>query len=120
VELSHVTFCVSDLDRSLAFFAALGFREQFRFNADAQTTNVFLEIAGLPTRLELAAADTPAETGYSHFAIRVDDLDAALAALAAEGIGPDSGQGIIEAGSARYCYVRDPDGGRIELLESHA
>jgi lactoylglutathione lyase len=119
VELSHLTFRVGDLDRSVAFFASLGFREQFRFHADEQTTNVFLELAGMPTRLELAALDAPAESGYSHFAIRVDDLDATLAALAAQGIELEPGQGIIEAGSARYCYLRDPDGGRIELLESH-
>ena len=56
-------------------------------------------------------------TGYGHVALAVDDLDGTLAALAAQGIEPERPPYTVREGGSRLCFVRDPDGYRIELIE---
>ncbi|MFL5903531.1 MAG: VOC family protein, partial [Solirubrobacteraceae bacterium] len=56
-------------------------------------------------------------TGYNHIALRVDDLDATLGALAEQGIDPERPPYTVSDGGPRLCFVRDPDGYRIELIE---
>ena len=45
------------------------------------------------------------------------DLDGALAELAKLGIEPERAPYTIRDGGSRLCFVRDPDGYRIELIE---
>ena len=54
-------------------------------------------------------------TGYGHIAIKVDDLDETLAALDEKGVQPERAPYLV--GTTRICFVRDPDGYRIELIE---
>ena len=82
---------------------------------------------GLPgdgDTLELTVNDGRTEPydlgeGYNHMALIVEDLDALLAKLSAEGIEPEkppySPGGRPEIG--RICFVADPDGYRIELID---
>ena len=56
-------------------------------------------------------------TGYGHIAITADDLDATLARLAEQGIAPEKPPYSVHEGGSRLCFVRDPDGYRVELLE---
>lgn len=56
-------------------------------------------------------------TGYGHIAITADDLDATLAQLAALGIQPEKPPYSVREGGNRLCFVKDPDGYRIEILE---
>ena len=55
-------------------------------------------------------------TGYGHIAIGVPDLDATLANLAGQGIEPSAAV-HGQRRRLRICFVRDPDGYRIELIE---
>ena len=55
-------------------------------------------------------------TGYGHIAVTVDDLDATLAGLAEQGIEPERQPYSVREGGSRLCFVRDPDGYRIELI----
>jgi lactoylglutathione lyase len=57
-------------------------------------------------------------TGYNHIAVSVEDLDGTLARLAAKGIEPEKPPYSIREGGSRICFVRDPDGYRIELIET--
>ena len=50
-------------------------------------------------------------------ALTVDDLDTTLANLADQGIEPERPPYTVRAGGSRLCFVRDPDGYRIELIE---
>ena len=59
----------------------------------------------------------PMGTGYGHIAITADDLDATLARLAEQGIEPEKPPYSVREGGSRLCFVRDPDGYRIELIE---
>jgi lactoylglutathione lyase len=49
--------------------------------------------------------------------VTVDDLDATLENLAEKGIDPEKPPYQVRAGGSRICFVRDPDGYRIELIE---
>ena len=47
----------------------------------------------------------------------MDDLDGALERLAEVGIEPEKPPYTVREGGSRLCFVRDPDGYRIELIE---
>jgi lactoylglutathione lyase len=48
--------------------------------------------------------------------LAVGDLDETLERLAAIGIEPERPPYSVREGGTRLCFVRDPDGYRIELL----
>jgi lactoylglutathione lyase len=56
-------------------------------------------------------------TGYNHIAITAPDLDETLASLGEQGIEPEKPPYSVREGGSRICFVRDPDGYRIELIE---
>jgi lactoylglutathione lyase len=49
--------------------------------------------------------------------VTVADLDATLERLAGAGIAPEKPPYSLREGGSRLCFVRDPDGYRIELIE---
>jgi lactoylglutathione lyase len=59
----------------------------------------------------------PMGTAYGHIAITSDDLDATLTRLAEQGIEPEKPPYSVREGGSRLCFVRDPDGYRIEIIE---
>ena len=46
-----------------------------------------------------------------------EDLDATLERLAAQGIEPERPPYTVREGGSRLCFVRDPDGYRVEIIE---
>jgi len=48
---------------------------------------------------------------------RPPDLDGTLGQLAEQGIEPERPPYTIRAGGSRICFVRDPDGYRVEIIE---
>jgi lactoylglutathione lyase len=59
-------------------------------------------------------------SGYGHVAVGVDDLAATLERLSDEGIEPERPPYSVREGGSLLCFVRDPDGYRIELIERAA
>ncbi len=120
--LIHTMIRVLDEERSIAFYQALGFREKGRQRVGGDTaTVIFLALPGDGARLELTLNDGRTEpydvgTGYGHIAVTVDDMDAELARLAAAGIEPERAPYAPYPGGPQICFVRDPDGYRIEML----
>jgi lactoylglutathione lyase len=55
--------------------------------------------------------------GYGHIAITTPDLDDTLSELGRQGIEPEKPPYTVREGGNRLCFVRDPDGYRIELIE---
>jgi lactoylglutathione lyase len=87
-----------------------------------EAVNVFMGLPGDGARLELTwnkGVEEPYEigTGYGHIALTIDDLDGALGRLAEQGIEPEKPPYTVRDGGPRLCFVRDPDGYRIELIE---
>ena len=121
-ELIHTCYRVLDLDRSAAFYEKLGFEQLRRVPIGDQATNLFMGLPGDGARLELTLIHGSTEpyeigTGYGHIAITTDDLDGALERLASEGIEPERPPYRVREGGSRICFVLDPDGYRIEIIE---
>jgi lactoylglutathione lyase len=121
--LIHTCYRITDVDRSIAFYQALGFEEVGRIAIRDEAINVFMNQPddGDMPRLELTynfgVGFYEIGAGYGHIAITSPDLDATLERLAAQGIEPERPPYRIREGGSRLCFVRDPDGYRVEILE---
>jgi lactoylglutathione lyase len=124
VSLIHTCYRITDIDRSVKFYEALGFSEVRRMPIRDEAINVFMNLPddGDEPRLELTfnhGRTEPYEigTGYGHIAITAPDLGATLERLKDLGIEPERPPYTVRDGGSRLCFVRDPDGYRIELIE---
>jgi lactoylglutathione lyase len=121
-QLLHTCYRIGDIDRSVAFYEALGFEEVGRVPIRDEAINVFMGLPGDGPRLELTynhgVDGYELGTGYNHIAITAEDLDATLERLAAQGIEPEKPPYRVREGGSRLAFVRDPDGYRIELIET--
>src|SRR4051794_33242898 len=86
------SYRVGDLDRSTAFYRAVGFREIGRVPTGDGTTLVMLSLPGDGGFVTLELVHAPAAgplvvgNGFSHVAVQVDDLAAAIADLTRRGV----------------------------------
>jgi lactoylglutathione lyase len=121
MELIHTCYRIGDIDRSVAFYEALGFEERRRAPIREEAINVFMGLPGDGDRLELTynfGVDAyEIGTGYGHIAVSVDDLAATLERLKEQEIEPEREPYRVREGGALLCFVRDPDGYRIELID---
>jgi lactoylglutathione lyase len=124
MSLIHTCYRIFEVDRSVEFYKALGFDEIGRIPIRQEAINVFMGLPddGAEPRLELTYNFDQSEpyeigTGYGHIAVSTPDLDGALERLAGQGIEPERPPYTIRDGGNRLCFVRDPDGYRIELIE---
>jgi lactoylglutathione lyase len=124
MQLIHTCYRIGDVDRSVAFYETLGFEEIGRLPIREEAINVFMGLPGDGARLELThnfgVESYELGTGYNHIAVTVEDLDGTLARLAESGIEPEKPPYSVREGGSRLCFVRDPDGYRIELIEAGA
>jgi len=121
----HTMYRITDAERSRAFYEALGmeFRREMDIvrNGDREATNYFFGVPGQEEELELTynhdGRTYELGTGYGHIALAVDDLDDTLEQLKGRGIEPEREPYRVREGGSRLCFVRDPDGYRIELID---
>ena len=121
-ELIHTCYRIGDIDRSVAFYEALGFEERRRMDLPDGAINVFMGIPGDGDRLELTwnpgVESYDLGTGYNHIAMTVPSLAATLDELAKSGITPQKPPYHVGGGSGSLiCFVVDPDGYRVEVIE---
>ena len=121
MELIHTCYRITDPDRSVAFYEALGFEKRRELPIREEAINIFMGLPGDDDRLELTynfGVDSyELGTGYGHIALTVDDLDGTLEQLAGQGIEPERPPYTVREGGSRLCFVSDPDGYRVELIE---
>ena len=121
----HTMVRVTDPAKSREFYEALGFTFSREMDivrdGELEATNYFYSLGDHENVLELTynhdGRTYDLGTGYGHIAVGVDDLDATLAELEQQGIEPERPPYQVTEGGSRICFVRDPDGYRIELIE---
>ena len=121
----HTMYRITDPAKARAFYEALGleFRRELPIVRDGQleATNYFFGVPGQDEELELTfnhdGRTYELGTGYGHVALAVDDLDETLERLAQQAIYPEREPYRVREGGSRLCFVRDPDGYRIELID---
>jgi lactoylglutathione lyase len=122
----HTMYRITDPERSRKFYEALGleFRRDMDIvrNGEKEATNYFFGVPGQDEELELTfnhdGRTYEMGDAYGHIALAVDDLDDTLAQLKDQGIEPEREPYRVREGGSRICFVRDPDGYRIELIET--
>jgi lactoylglutathione lyase len=115
---------ITDPERSRSFYEALGFSYSRDLDivrdGQLEATNYFFSLGGSDSVLELTfnhdGRTYELGDAYGHIAIGVDDLDGTLERLAGQGIEPERPPYTVREGGSRLCFVRDPDGYRIELI----
>jgi len=124
MELIHTCYRITDPEKSVAFYEALGFEKRRELPIREEAINYFLGIPGqdgpeleLTYNFETPDGGYDIGTGYGHIAVTVDDLDAALEQLQEKGIEPERPPYSVREGGSRICFVRDPDSYRVELIE---
>jgi lactoylglutathione lyase len=116
---------ITDPARSRAFYEALGldFRRELDIvrGGETEATNYFFGVPGQDEELELTfnhdGRSYDLGTGYGHIAVGVDDLAATLTQLHGQGIEPEREPYRVREGGSLLCFVQDPDGYRIELID---
>jgi lactoylglutathione lyase len=125
-KMIHSMLRVLDLRRSMDFYAqALGLGVSERFEFDAFTL-VYLRNEESDFELELTVNHGRSEPyghddGYGHLAACVEDCQAERQRLSDLGLDPGEIKELHRNGAllARFFFIVDPDGYRIEVLERY-
>src|SRR5438034_10618380 len=122
----HALLRVLDEARSTDFYHrvfGVGIADRFPFD---DFTLVYLRGRESDFELELTVnhgrtAPYVSGDGYGHLAVVVDNLDAEHARLNKEGLKPKPIKEFFRDGSlmARFFFVEDPDGYKIEVMQKH-
>jgi lactoylglutathione lyase len=121
----HTMCRITDPERSRAFYEALGFEFSRDMdivrNGEVEATNYFFSMGDNENVLELTfnhdGRTYDMGDAYGHIAIAVDDLDETLSRLKEQGIEAEREPYRVREGGSRLCFVRDPDGYRIEIID---
>ncbi|GAA2659472.1 lactoylglutathione lyase [Streptomyces aculeolatus] len=117
-----VAYRVTDLDRSLGFYTALGYEVLGRVEPGDGSRLVILRFPGEPAAsLELvhrpAGGPVDVGSGVDHLAIQTDALSDTLERLAGAGLKPGPVEYPGGPDGPRTSWLTDPDGYRIELVQ---
>jgi catechol 2,3-dioxygenase-like lactoylglutathione lyase family enzyme len=138
VGIDHMSFTVSDLETTNAFFAKLGFEPVRRYVSSGPaadegtgTANADVDISWLShpqggPKLELlryqnepaGKAAHNSQVGAAHLCLRVENVNAEYERLSGEGVTFVSAPHGDEFGVI-WVYMRDPDGIVVELIQEH-
>jgi catechol 2,3-dioxygenase-like lactoylglutathione lyase family enzyme len=136
VGIDHLSFTVSDLEATNAFFAKLGFEPLRRYVSSGPaadegtgTANADVDISWLNhphggPKLELlryqneptGEAAHNSQVGAAHLCLRVENVNSEYDRLSSEGVTFVSAPHSDEFGVV-WVYMRDPDGNVVELIQ---
>ncbi|ACK52665.1 Glyoxalase/bleomycin resistance protein/dioxygenase [Methylocella silvestris BL2] len=122
----HMMIRVLEEQRSVAFYdAAFGLKIADRIPFD-DFTLIYLRNADADFELELTVNHGRTEPyalgdGYGHLAFVVDDLERERDLITSRGLTPNPIKEMFHDGAlmARFFFIQDPDGYKIEVLQRH-
>ena len=118
----HVGLRVSHLERSLAFYTAVGYEVIGTVEGTAYGTLTMLQLPGDDfVAIELVYDPGSGVAGpgndINHLVIQVESLEEARADLASRGIEPEPIEYPGGPAGPRTCWITDPNGYRIEVVQ---
>lgn len=118
-----VRYLVDDVDASLPFYQALGFRLAERWGppfaiVKRRSLAIWLSGPGTSARKKLKGGAVPAPGGWNRLVLEVPDIEATVASLSA--LGATFRSRPISGPGGRQVLVEDPSGNPIELFEPRA
>ena len=128
--LAHLCFKTDQLDRMIHFYRdQLGLPVKFTLNDDAGRPFGYYFATGGRTFLELfdqqgavrqwggavVALRTPPDSTYQHFCLEVKRIGQYRRRLVARGLAVTEVKTGMDG--SRQCWIKDPDGNSIELME---
>jgi glyoxylase I family protein len=118
--MAVVRYLVDDVDASLAFYRALGFRLADRWGppfaiVKRKGLSLWLSGPGTSARKKLKSGAVPVPGGWNRLVIEVQDLAATVAALEAQGAVFRSKP--IKGPGGHQMLVEDPSGNPVELFQ---
>jgi lactoylglutathione lyase len=118
----HFGLRVADLDRSLAFYTAVGYDVVGTVPDTPFGDLTMLKLPGDEfVTIELVSGssqvDAPHGSGLNHFVIKVESMDATIAELAAAGLDVETPDPPAGTDDVLTTWITDPDGNRIELVQ---
>ncbi|MEO8470098.1 MAG: VOC family protein [Chloroflexota bacterium] len=119
--MGAVRYLVTDVDRAIAFYIGLGFSLDQQMGAAfarVSRDDLTLWLSGPQSSAARAMPDgrVPESGGWNRFVIEVEDLDAIIATLEAQGC--NFRNETVRGPGGRQILVDDPDGNPIELFEA--
>lgn len=136
--VSHFGLCVTDIDAAVHFYCdILGFRVLRQSTTTSAEVARLLELDEITMTLTFIQLDTTTielisfaqpmalgggkgpfnRVGYTHLSLRILDFDAELDRLRAAGVNVlEHTDGRQEVSNARFAFITDPDGNRVELF----
>jgi catechol 2,3-dioxygenase-like lactoylglutathione lyase family enzyme len=136
----HVTVVVRDLDRAIAFFELLGFAQDKSVIIKGETFSNYMGVPGIEARhVTLVLAGTTPRTevqllnylkppvdddpvigdlhriGFNHICFAVEDIDAAVATMAAHGF--TTKNQILDFHARKLVFLNGPEGVTVELSQ---
>ena len=114
MELIHTCYRITDPERSIAFYEALGLEKRRELPIREEAMNYFLGVPGkevpeLELTYNFGVDSYELGTAYGHIALTVEDMAETLEKLAAQGIEPERPPYSVREGGSLLCFVRDPD-----------
>ena len=126
MRILHTVLRVGDLQRSIDFYTKVMGMELLR-KTDRPEQKYTLAFVGYGDESQHAVLELTYNygvdryeigTAYGHVAIAVDDAAAACAAVKAKGGTVTREAGPVKGGTTVIAFVQDPDGYKIELIQS--
>lgn len=109
VRVHHVSINCSDPQRSIAFYTDVLGGTLRDDRPDFGIGGAWIDLGG--TQVHLIESEVPPNMGQ-HFAVLVDDVDAAVEELRGRGIEVEDARVV---GPDRQTFIDDPDGNAVEL-----
>jgi glyoxylase I family protein len=114
VGVHHVSINVDDVAAALDFYVGTLGLVPRTDRPDLGFAGAWLDAGD--QQVHLIAASVPSDQGQ-HFALRVDDLDAAISELGDRGVHVSS---AVVIGTGRQAFLHDPAGNLVELQQPAA